>query len=190
MAGRTDGDRRLRDLVAKAARTRLTERLRLEPVGPEHVRDLFLLHQDDRVAAWHGRRLTAESARRWAVRGQRGWDQEGVDKWMAYDRQTGELIGRSGLNRTELDGQSRLEISWTVRSDRWGNGYATEMGRAGVEFAFEELGDTAVIAVTDPHNLRSRAVMERIGMSFVREITRDGTRSTLYAIAKPGPGQR
>jgi RimJ/RimL family protein N-acetyltransferase len=190
MAGRTDEDRRLRDIYAKAARTRFTERLRLEPVGPEHVRDLWLLHQDDQVAAWHGSRLTAEAARRWAARGQRGWETSGVDKWMAYDRQSGELVGRGGLARTELDGQSRLEISWTVRSDRWGRGYGTEIGRAGLAFAFDELGGDAVIAVTEPHNKRSRAVMERVGMSYVREITRDGTRSTLYAIARPTAGQR
>src|SRR5690606_40223061 len=61
MVGRTDGDRRVRNVVAKAARTRLTERLRLEPVGEEHALDLFRLHQDAKVAAWHGTRLTTEA---------------------------------------------------------------------------------------------------------------------------------
>jgi RimJ/RimL family protein N-acetyltransferase len=191
MEGRRDGDRRLRDIVAKAARIRLTERLRLEPVGPEHARDLYRLHQDDGVAAWQGSRLTAQAADRWAQRGQRGWEREGVDKWMAYDRATGELVGRGGVSRSELDGQSRLEISWTVRSDRWGRGYATEIGRAALAFAFGELGSEAVIALTEPHNRRSLAVMDRLGMGYVRELIRDGTRSVLYAIAHPGmPGNR
>lgn len=184
MEGRTDGDRRLRDIVAKAARIRLTDRLRLEPVGPEHARDLWWLHQDDAVAAWHGSRLTAQAADRWAARGQRGWENEGVDKWMAYDRTSGELVGRGGLARSELDGQSRLEISWTVRSDRWGRGYATELARAALAFAFAELRGDAVIALTEPHNRRSLAVMERIGMRYVRELVRDGTRSWLYAIPR------
>jgi hypothetical protein len=38
MDGRTDGDRRLRDIVARAARTRLTDRLRLDPIGPAQRR--------------------------------------------------------------------------------------------------------------------------------------------------------
>jgi 8-oxo-dGTP pyrophosphatase MutT (NUDIX family) len=59
LVGRTDGDRRLRDVVAMAVRTRLTERLCLVPAGPEH-----------------------------------SWETEGVGTWMAYDRTTGELIGR------------------------------------------------------------------------------------------------
>ncbi len=185
MVGRTDGDRRVRNVVAKAARTRLTERLRLEPVGEEHALDLFRLHQDAKVAAWHGTRLTTEAARRWAVRGARGWETNGVDKWMAYHRETGELIGRGGLSRTELDGRSWLEISWTVRSDRWGQGYGTEIGQAGVAFAFNELGGDTVVAMTEPHNLRSLGVMRRLGMRYVRELVRDGVRSVLYAVTRP-----
>lgn len=184
MAGRDDQDRGLRDLVAKAVRTRLTDRLRLEPAGPEHAGDLFRLHHDDAVAAWHGTRLSVESARRWAARGQRLWDAEGVDKWMAYDRGTGGLVGRGGLSRSELDGRSLLEISWTVRGDLWGRGYATEMGHAGLGFAFHELGHDAVIALTEAHHARSRAVMARLGMQYLRDVVRDGLPSVLYAVTR------
>lgn len=52
MEGRTDGDRQLRDIVAKATRIRLTDRLRLEPLGHEHLDDLVTLHRDPGVAAW------------------------------------------------------------------------------------------------------------------------------------------
>lgn len=183
MEGRTDGDRRLRDLVAKAARTRLTARLRLEPVGAEHADDLWRLHHDQAVADWHGGRYTFEAAFRRAAGGRRAWDKDGVDKWMAYARDTGELIGRGGLSCTELDGQRRLEMGWTVRSDRWGNGYATEIGRAGLAYAFGELGADSVIAFTQPHNQRSRAVMDRLGMRYLRDVARDGARLLLYAIS-------
>lgn len=186
MAGRTDGDRRLRDLVAKAARTRLTERLRLEPVGAEHADDLWRLHHDEAVAAWHGGRYTFDAAYRRAAGGRRAWEAEGFDKWMAYDRFAGELVGRGGLTRTELDGQTRLEMGWTVRSDRWGRGYATEIGRAGLDFAFSELGADSVIAFTQPHNLRSRAVMARLGMHYLRDVARDGARLLLYAVSRAG----
>jgi RimJ/RimL family protein N-acetyltransferase len=185
MEGRTDGDRRLRDLVAKAARTRITERLRLEPVGVEHADDLWRLHHDEAVAAWHGGRYTVDAAYRRAASGRRAWEAHGFEKWMAYDRVTGELVGRGGLSRTELDGQRRLEMGWTVRSDRWGCGFATEIGRAGLDFAFSELGADSVIAFTQPHNLRSRAVMARLGMHPLREVIRDGTRLLLYAVS-PG----
>jgi len=94
--GRSDGDRRLRDIVAKAVRIRLTGRLWLEPVGPGHAQDLWRLHHDDAVAAWHGGRWTAETAHRRAAAMGRAWETAGVGKWIAYDRHTGELVGRGG----------------------------------------------------------------------------------------------
>lgn len=195
MEGRTDGDRRLRDLVAKAVRTRLTPRLRLEPLGPEHAGDLWRLHQDPAVAAWHGGRYRHSQAQHRAAGAGRAWDRLGVDKWMAYDRSTGELVGRGGLSRAELAGRSRLEIGWTVRSDLWGRGYATEIGRAGLAYAFDALAAEEVVAFTERHNRRSRAVMERLGMRFVREVIRPGLLAgsdgvheaapfTLYAIRR------
>src|SRR5690606_36640063 len=168
MPGHTDGDRRLRDLVAKATRVRLTGRLRLEPIGPEHAEDLWRLHQDRAVAAWHGGRYSLGEARGRATSAARAWESTGVDKWMAYERTTGELIGRGGLSWSEVDGRVGLEVGWTVRGDRWGCGYGTEIGRAALAFAFDELGAADVVACTERHNRRSRAVMERLGMRFVR----------------------
>src|SRR5690606_22115573 len=174
MPGHTDGDRRLRDLVAKATRVRLTGRLRLEPIGPEHAEDLWRLHQDRAVAAWHGGRYSLGEARGRATSAARAWESTGVDKWMAYERTTGELIGRGGLSWSEVDGRVGLEVGWTVRGDRWGHGYGTEIGHAALAFAFDELGAADVVAFTERHNRRSRAVMERLGMRFLHEITGRG----------------
>lgn len=193
MEGRTDGDRRLRDIVAKAVRTRLTERLRLEPIGLEHAEDLWRLHRDDAVAAWHGGAWTVDAARRTAASMGEAWETAGVGKWIAYDRATGELTGRGGLSRWE----GRLEVGWTVRADLWGRGYATEIGRAGLAFAFEELGAEEVVAFTERHNRRSRAVMERLGMRHVggfagrglvegRDGVHDGAPFALYALGRQG----
>jgi hypothetical protein len=114
-----------------AGRGRLTERLRLEPVGPRHAEDLWRLHRHDAVAAWHGGRWTVEGSQRNAAGMAQAWETEGVGKWMAYERATGELVGRGGLSRMDADmdltrqvrsalpggrwAKQRLEIGWTVR---------------------------------------------------------------------------
>lgn len=174
LAGRTDADRRLRDLVAKAVRLRLTGRLRLEPIGPEHADDLWRLHADAAVARWHGGRWTVPQAHRAAGGWRTAWETSGASKWIAYHRATGELVGRGGLARVELDGRIRLEVGWTLLGHRWGNGYATEIGRAALVYAFDELGADEVVAFTERHNRRSRAVMERLGMRYQGEILHRG----------------
>lgn len=154
--------------------TVLTRRLRLEPVGPELADDLWLVHQDDDIAEWYAGRWSRDQATRTAAAMGRAWRDDGVHKWLAYRRDTGELVGRGGLSRTDIEGRRRLELGWAVRGPHQGNGYATEIGRAGLDLAFGELDAVDVVAFTETHNARSRAVMTRLGMTYLREIRRPG----------------
>ncbi|HLI50171.1 MAG TPA: GNAT family N-acetyltransferase [Thermomicrobiaceae bacterium] len=168
------------------ARVRLTERLRLEPIGAAHADDVLRLYQDPAVAEWFGT-WTRDMARREAARMAAGWERDGVHKWMAYDRATGELVGRGGLSRVELEGREQLEIGWVVRGRCWGQGYATEMGRAGLAFAFDELDADEVVAYTEARNARSRAVMERLGFRYSHDLVLEegGEPFVLYRLARP-----
>ncbi|ACQ81964.1 hypothetical protein Bcav_3722 [Beutenbergia cavernae DSM 12333] len=88
----------------------LTPRLRLEPVGPANAADLWLVH--DEVSRWYGTdRPSREDVEQWAASWGEAWRVHGVHKWIAYDRVTGDVVGRGGLSRTPLD-------------DDWGQLYA------------------------------------------------------------------
>lgn len=173
------------------------------PVGPANTGDLWLVHNDDEVSPWYGsEKPSLERVERWATSMDDSWRLHGVHKWIAYDRVTGEVVGRGGLSRTPVDddwGQiyaflpdepwvrvphetrhpfvahaNWLEIGWALRSGFWGRGYAAEIGRAGLAYAFDVLGVQAVVSCTVRHNARSRAVMERIGMRYAGEIRSRG----------------
>jgi [ribosomal protein S5]-alanine N-acetyltransferase len=168
------------------ARVRLTARLRLEPIGAAHAEDMWRLFQDPSVAAWYGA-WTLEMAQREAASITRAWATDGVHKWMAYDRSTGALVGRGGLSRAHVAGKDRLEIGWALRREFWGRGYATEIGRAGLAFAFDELAAEEVVSYTESRNARSRAVMERLGFEYAQDIVLDGVGEpfALYVLARP-----
>ncbi len=182
---------------------RLTMRLRLEPTGPANARDLWLIHNEDAVSYWYdNEKPCLKQAEQWAQSMGDSWRFHGVHKWIAYDRLSGEVVGRGGLSRTPVDddwGQiyallpeepwvrvaheshgpfiahaNWLEIGWALRPAFWGRGYASEIGRAGLAFAFDVIGVQAVVSCTVRHNLRSRAVMERIGMRYAGEIRSRG----------------
>jgi RimJ/RimL family protein N-acetyltransferase len=160
---------------------RLTARLRLEPIGPRHAADLLALYRDPAVAEWFGE-WTAERVEREVARMAAGWRADGVHKWMAYDRVTGERIGRGGLSWADVDGARRLEIGWVVHGRFQGRGYATEIGRAGLAFAAGVPGVAEIVAYTEVANHRSRAVMERLGFGYRKEIVRHGQPFALYAL--------
>jgi [ribosomal protein S5]-alanine N-acetyltransferase len=139
--------------------------LRLEPVVPEHTADLVRLHNDPNVAYWLAGPWTAERAAAWAERQRRSWSTEGVGRWMAYRRVDGSLVGRGGPAWVELLGARVLELGWIVRDELRGHGYASEIGRASVAFAFEVVGVEEVVAYTEVDNVASRAVMVGLGMT-------------------------
>lgn len=57
-----------------------------------------------------------------------------------------------------------VEIAWRLRSDCWGQGYATEAARAALDYGFNSLALAEVVSFTVTANQRSRNVMERLGM--------------------------
>jgi len=58
-----------------------------------------------------------------------------------------------------------VEVGWRLTRSAWGNGYATEAAKAAVAFGFGKVGLPEIVSFTATGNERSRAVMERIGMS-------------------------
>ncbi|MGO8949913.1 MAG: GNAT family N-acetyltransferase [Ktedonobacterales bacterium] len=167
-------------------RVRITARLRLEPIGVGHAWDLWRLFADPAVAEWYGV-WTLEMAQRETARIATAWQTDGVHKWMAYERLTGALVGRGGLSWVNLLGQERLEVGWALLRPFWGQGYATEIGRAGLTLAFEELGAKEVVSFTETHNARSRAVMERLGFRYSQDFISeaDGVPCALYILSRP-----
>jgi RimJ/RimL family protein N-acetyltransferase len=166
----------------------LTERLRLVPIGLEHAAELVAIHQDPWIAQWYAGQWTAARAQEFALACAWGWSGDGVAKWIAYERRTGGLVGRGGLSRmaagavtsqiAELAGpawaEQPLELGWAVREEFRGKGLATEIGRAGLGFAFAALGARSVVSFTERHNRASRKVMERLGMRLAGEISARG----------------
>jgi RimJ/RimL family protein N-acetyltransferase len=76
------------------------------------------------------------------------------------------FAGYVGLSvpRFEASFTPCVEIGWRLAREHWGRGYATEAARVALGAAFGPLGLNEVVSFTVPHNLRSRRVMERIGM--------------------------
>jgi RimJ/RimL family protein N-acetyltransferase len=82
-------------------------------------------------------------------------------------RATGEFIGVVGLARVPWEAHFTpcVEIGWRIAPAHWNQGLATEGARECLRYAFEDLALAEVVAFTVPANVRSRRVMEKLGMS-------------------------
>jgi RimJ/RimL family protein N-acetyltransferase len=89
----------------------------------------------------------------------------GLGRYAAIEKATGEFIGWMSIRS---DGSDEVDLGYRLRTSAWGKGYATEGARALIDAAFTTYGIARVYATTMAVNARSRAVMERVGLRFVR----------------------
>ena len=95
------------------------------------------------------------------------FEQHGFGWWAAELKETGAFIGFIGLATIPFEAHftPAVEVGWRLASAYWGRGYATEGARASLKAAFTRLGLPEIVSITVPANMRSRRVMERIGMT-------------------------
>jgi [ribosomal protein S5]-alanine N-acetyltransferase len=165
-----------------------TARLRGERVRPEHESDLVRMEQDPRMfpTLW-GRPEppTVAEIRSGLGRRRDHWERHGFGMWLLRDRGTGAMVGRGGLQQTEVSGELEVEVAWAIVADRWNEGLATELAHAAVHAAFTELGLPGLVAVTLPHNGASRRVMEKVGFAYERDVVHADLPHVLYRLSRP-----
>ena len=143
-----------------------TDRLILRPPEDRDRDALAAINGDPRVGDWLAATLTREENDAMIDRVNAHIGQHGWGFWAVERKADATIIGMAGLIAmpAEMPPGPAVEVGWRLSPETWGHGYATEAGRAAVAWAFAELKPPEVIAITARSNLRSQAVMRRIGM--------------------------
>ncbi|WP_327103182.1 GNAT family N-acetyltransferase [Nonomuraea glycinis] len=96
-----------------------------------------------------------------------GFGEYGFSLWALEVRETGAFIGFAGLilQTFEAPFTPAVEVGWRLARHAWGHGYASEAGARALEYGFTEAGLEEIVSMTAVGNVRSRAVMERLGMT-------------------------
>ncbi len=147
--------------------TVITERLRLVPFASAHLDDLFAMNSDPKVMHYLGPPQTRDEVAANITRQQAKWAQYGFGWWSVIERETDALIGAACLQHLGHAEANPLEIGWRLRPSWHGKGYATEAGRAAMDYGFDVIGESRLMAVTELENKASARVMERLGMTYI-----------------------
>jgi RimJ/RimL family protein N-acetyltransferase len=101
-----------------------------------------------------------------ADRFQRFITERGWSFWAVETKTTPEFIGFVGLHApADLPISPCIEVGWRLAAKHWGKGFATEAARGALRVGFEQLGLREILSFTAVGNIRSRAVMARLGMN-------------------------
>ena len=170
---------------ADPARRRIilsTERIVLTTWTPGDLDDLNFLHTDPETMRYirHGRPESREETRDLLEAYLREQVDRGWTKWRLADH-CGELIGRAGFG---WNGQER-ELAYTIRRDLWGQGLATEIAAALVQWHRDHPGAEpaprlGALAVNE--NYPSLRVLHKAGLRFVNDVDYEGVRCARYEL--------
>ena len=164
-----------------------TERLRLRPLKLDDVDALHRVLGDAETMKWYPAPFTREETLEWIQRWLDSYQQRGHGLWVMELKSSGEVIGDVGLTVQIVDQQPFIEVGWHTRRDLWGQGYATEGGRASVQWGFDNLDVDRIISLIRPENVASSRVAEKLGLKVWRETMRGPNNSMfhhVYAITR------
>jgi RimJ/RimL family protein N-acetyltransferase len=149
----------------------ITERVVLRRWRGEDLAPFRRMNADPRVMEFMPNVLAPEESDALVERIERHFGERGFGLMAAELRASGEFIGYVGLSVPGFDAafMPAVEIGWRLAAEHWGRGLATEAAREVLRFGFEDVGLESLVSFTVLGNVRSRRVMERIGMRLVGE---------------------
>ena len=119
---------------------------------------------------------------------QQQYNDFGIGRWAVVLKETNEFIGWSGIKfiTNEINKhQNFYEIGYRFIEKHWGKGYASEAGKAFIEYAFNEMKIDCLYAYADEGNENSRKVLEKLGFQYKNSFLYEGEVEVWYEFKNP-----
>ena len=147
-----------------------TDRIRLRRWTDKDKEPFAKLNADPAVMTYLGPPMTRAKSDR-AIEAQLELMDKGEPAfWAAAKTRDDRLIGCIGVKRVTFQAHFTpcYEIGWRLAQEHWGKGYATEGASAALQYSFSNWDMLSIHSFTVHANIKSQAVMERIGMRRVK----------------------
>ncbi|TYA74448.1 GNAT family N-acetyltransferase [Seonamhaeicola marinus] len=152
-----------------------TERLILRELRLTDLDGLFELDSNPKVHRYLGNKpvKTIEASEKMLRSIINQYEERGIGRWAAIEKSTGDFIGWSGLRlNTEfvMNGYDKFyDVGYRLIPRYWGKGYATESGKAAVNYAFNTLKLPELYGITEQGNEASHKALLKIGLTYVED---------------------
>jgi RimJ/RimL family protein N-acetyltransferase len=164
-----------------------TARLTTERLREHHFGDILRMHADARQMETLGGVKDAEETREYLDWNLNQWDRYRHGLWILREWRDGPVVGRALLRHLNLEGRDEVEVGYSFHPDYWGRGLATEIASTLVALGFEQLGLTAVVALTLPTNEASKRVLMKAGLEPAGGAVHAGSTHSLFRTRRLSP---
>lgn len=167
-----------------------TERLLLREFLSSDAEGMFQLDSNPNVHKYVGKKPVThiDESRAYIEFVQQQYNDIGIGRWAVVLKETNTFIGWSGIKfitTTINNHQDFYEIGYRFIEEHWGKGYATEAGKAFIDYAFNEMKVKAIYAYADKENASSRNTLEKLGLKYVNSFMLDEEEEVWYELKNP-----
>lgn len=142
-----------------------TERLLLRPFNENDIDAVFAMRSDaDLMRFIRAPQTDRKEAESWVKLVSSRWETERIGFCAVIEKPSNQFAGWCGLWR--LKETDEIEVGYALVKNFRGQGIASEASEAFLVYGFEILDLKEIVAVARPENRASRAVMERLGMTY------------------------
>ncbi|MCR4831126.1 MAG: GNAT family N-acetyltransferase [Pseudobutyrivibrio sp.] len=142
-----------------------TNRCFIREYGPSDLDDLFELYNQDHMTEYMEPLFEYEEERQYEENYiEYIYKLYGFGIWLIFDKFTGKLIGRAGIEvRETCDRENQAELGFAISPARWRQGLAYEVCSKIIDLARDDYGITSLIARCDPANEASSGLLKKLG---------------------------
>ncbi len=160
-----------------------TPRLLLRPFELKDIEPAYQMNLDPAVSQYTGDGgvVNKKEIERRIIHDVMGdYKKHGFGRLAIEWKENQEFIGFTGLKY--LEDLNEVDLGYRLRSKYWGQGIATEAGKASLELGFSTLSLKRIIAIILPTNTKSQRVLEKLGMLFFENRLEEGESIKLFEI--------
>jgi [ribosomal protein S5]-alanine N-acetyltransferase len=153
-----------------------TPRLVLRPPRLSDADALFSFLGDPAAMRFTQVRNSLRDCRRYLALHERRRAKNGCAPWVVQAKHDGKIVGFGGLYDDPFDPGWGVELAYFFAPSARGHGFATELGRASLDYADARGTWDSIAAFANPHNAPSQSVLRKLGFRherFVPEMNRD-----------------
>ena len=156
-----------------------TERLMVRPYTMDDLTHFFRLNGDEDVMRYIRPAQTLAQTKEFLQKIIAAYSERpGMGRWALFSKTDGEFAGSFAIIPIETSNQ--LQLGYALIKENWGKGFASEVVRGGIHYAFGHLGLTEIAGITYPENIPSQKVLLKNGFVFDKTFVEEDNELHVY----------
>jgi ribosomal-protein-alanine N-acetyltransferase len=160
-----------------------SERLYARYLETDDLESYYQLNGDEEIMRYIRPAKNREETELFLKEVMESYKKENIDWRLALlEKDTDIFVGSFAI--IPLDNTNDLQLGYSLLKEYWGRGYATEITKAGMQYAFNVLGVSFIYGVTEEDNIASQHVLLKCGFVLEKTAVKDRRKLNLYKVTK------